>query len=316
MAFNMNRRSVITSALALASAAALPARAQSFPEKPLHWIIYQSPGGLIDGSSRAIQPFLKDAGFDSTIDYVRGASGRIARTQLARAEPDGLTIMTEAGPEEVLGQVVYQASYTVDQLEPVYGWFVNAFNLYVRNDSAIKTMDDFIAEAKKRPITVATIGKGGPSHLQLALLKGRLGLQLQLVHFDGGTPAYTALSGGHVEAAIGGSSSVKWADTLTFLAVFRNGRDPALPDTPTVAELGLDIPPINEVIYINTTAGLPEDRLKALSAAFEKIFQNPDLLAAQKQIGVNCTPLTPDDLKKIRAQMFELVNEYKGELEA
>jgi hypothetical protein len=111
----LTRRGVLAAG-AGAGAAALATRlgtgaawADTYPSEEIRWIIYQSPGGLIDGSTRAAQPYLKQAGFASRIEYVRGASGRIARTQLYRSKPDGYTLMTEASPEEVLGEVVYNA---------------------------------------------------------------------------------------------------------------------------------------------------------------------------------------------------------------
>jgi tripartite-type tricarboxylate transporter receptor subunit TctC len=241
------RRKFLGTTLASVGLAATPrfGLAQAYPSQPLKWIIYQSPGGLIDTSSRTLQPYLAEQGFNSVFEYVRGASGRIARTQLYRAKPDGYSIMTEALPEEILGEVVYNAEYKVKELQPVAGWFVNAFNLYVRKDSKLRSLDDFIKAARGQRLTVGTIGKGGPSHLQVMLLRSRLNLQLQPVHFNGGAPAYAALAGGHVDVAIGGSSTARQGDTVNFLVVFREGRDPALPAVPTVEELGLKIPNIN-----------------------------------------------------------------------
>src|SRR4051794_5534151 len=85
------------------------AGAQAYPSQPVQWIIYQSPGGLVDTSSRTLQPYLAEQGVNTVFEYVRGASGRIARTQLFRAKPDGYAMMTEASPEEVLGEVVFNA---------------------------------------------------------------------------------------------------------------------------------------------------------------------------------------------------------------
>ena len=311
-----DRRRFLSTSLASAGLAAAPgfARAQAYPSQPLKWIIYQSPGGLIDTSTRLIQPFLKEQGFASTLEYVRGASGRIARSQFSRAKPDGYTIMTEAGPEEVLGKVVYNADYKLEEFQPVFGWFINAFNLYVQKSSPIKTMDDFIKTARSRRMTVATIGKGGPSHLQLAILKSRLKLDLQFVHFDGGSAAYTAAAGGHVQAAIGGSSSVQWADQLTFLTVFRDTRDPGFPNVPTIKELGHDIPPINEVIYVNASPGTPADRVQRLVAAFTKAFENPELVAQQRKINVHVTPMNSAQLRQTVQKFYDLANEFKTTL--
>jgi len=314
----LSRRQVFTGAAALGTAAATigssGANAQAYPSQEIRWIIYQSPGGLIDGSTRALQPYLKQQGFSSRVEYVRGASGRIARTQLYRSQPDGYTIMTEASPEEVLGEVVYNAEYKVAEFQPVFGWFVNAFNIYVKKDSPIKSFADFIKEAKSRTITIGTLGKGGPSHLQLAVLKKKLSLKLQFVHFEGGAPSYSAVLGGHIESAIGGSSSARNIDTVSFLAVFRDGRDPALPNVPTVAELGHDVPPVNEVIYANTGPKVPANRIAKLAEAFKKAFENPDHLKQQKNLGVYPKLMSSDDLRKIIKNMYALVNEHKAEL--
>jgi tripartite-type tricarboxylate transporter receptor subunit TctC len=309
-----SRRKFLGTTVASAGLAATPrfGLAQAYPSQPLKWIIYQSPGGLIDTSTRLIQPFLKQQGFASTLEYVRGASGRIARSQFSRAKPDGYTIMTEASPEEVLGKVVYNADYKLDEFQPVFGWFINAFNLYVVKASPIKTLEDLIKTARSRRMTMATIGKGGPSHLQLAILRNRLKLNLQFVHFDGGAAAYTAVAGGHVEAGVGGSSSVQWADALNFLTVFRATRDPGFPDVPTIQQQGHDIYPINEVIYVNASPGVPRDRVAKLVEAFTKAFENPELIAQQKKINVVVTPMGSVQLRESVQKAFDLANEYKS----
>ena len=314
------RRGLLRNTGALAVALGCPgllsreAMAQSYPAQELRWVIYQSPGGLIDTSTRVAQPYLERQGFKSTIDYVRGASGRIARGQLSRARPDGHTLMTEASPEEVLGKVVFDADYRLNEFQPIFGWFINAFNLYVPKTSAIKTFDDFIKTAKSRRVTVASLGKGGPSHLQLALLKNKLGLNLQIVHFDGGAPAYTAVAGGHVEAGIGGSTSAQWSETLTFLTVFRDDKDPALPNVPTIRDLSIDIAPINEVIYANAGPGVPPDRMKKLQEAFEKAFADPAHIEQQKRINVFVKPMKSDEVRALVQKAFDVATENKAAL--
>jgi len=288
--------------------------AQAYPTQFVKWIIYQSAGGLIDTSSRMLQQYVAEQGINTVFDYVRGASGRIARTQLYRSKPDGYTIMTEALPEEVLGEVVYNADYKVKELQPVIGWFVNAFNLYVRKDSKIQTFDDLIRRARSQRVTVATLGHGGPSHLQIMLLRSALNLDLLPVPFAGGAPAFVALLGGHVDMAIGGSSTARQADKINFITVFRDGRDPALPSVPTVAELGHKIPPINEVIYISTGPGVPADRIQHLTQAFTKAIENPEQLEKQRKVGVYPKVITATELRAQIAAHYGFVTEYKSEL--
>ena len=304
-------------ALAAATGLAMAPRAafaQAYPSQFVKWIIYQSAGGLIDTSSRLLQPYLAEQGINTVFDYVRGASGRIARTQLYRSKPDGYSIMTEAGPEEVLGEVVYNAEYKVKELQPVIGWFVNAFNLYVRKDSRIQSFDDLIRTARSQRVSVATLGQGGPSHLQIMLLRSALNLDLLPVPFAGGAPAYVALAGGHVDMAIGGSSTARQADKVSFIGVFRDGRDPALPSVPTVAELGHRIPPINEVIYISTGPGVPADRIQRLTQAFTRAIDNPEQVEKQKKLGVFPKIISADELQRIITANYGFVTEYKSQL--
>jgi tripartite-type tricarboxylate transporter receptor subunit TctC len=311
-----SRRKFLGTTLASAGLAAAPrlALAQAYPSQAVKWIIYQSAGGLIDTSSRTLQPYLAEQGLNTVFEYVRGASGRIARTQLYRSKPDGYSIMTEALPEEILGEVVYHADYKVKDFQPIAGWFVNAFNLYVRKDSKLRSFDDLIKTARAQRMTIATIGKGGPSHLQVMLLRNRLKLQLQPVHFAGGAPAYAALAGGHVDVAIGGATTARQPD-LNFLAVFRAGRDPALPPVPTVEELGHNIPPINEVIYANTGPGVPADRMQRLTQAFTKAIEHPEHIEKQKKIGMFPKLIPASELEGILASRYKMVTEYKSELE-
>jgi len=135
------------------------------------------------------------------------------------------------------------------------------------------------------------------------------------VHFDGASPAYTAVAGGHVEAAVGGSTSAQWSSTVNFLVVFREGRDPALPEVPTAKESGYGIVSVNEVIYANAGPKVPEDRIKKLSDAFAAALADPAAIEAQKKLGVFPTPITPAELRESIKGMYTLVTEYKNELQ-
>lgn len=304
----------LASTAGLAAAPGTAFAQQAYSAQPVKWIIYQSAGGLIDTSSRLIQPYLTEQGVTTVFDYVRGASGRIARTQLYRSKPDGLSIMTEAAPEEVLGEVVYNADYKVKEIQPVIGWFVNAFNLYVRKDSKIQSFEDLVKVARTQRVTVGTLGHGGPSHLQIMLLRSKLNLQLDPIPFAGGAPVYVALAGGHVDVAIGGSSSARQADKVNFIGVFRDGRDPALPGTPTLDELGFKIPPVNEIIYISTGPGVPAERIQRLTQAFTAAIDNPEQVEKQKKIGVFPKIISAADLRRQVAALYGFVTEYKNEL--
>jgi tripartite-type tricarboxylate transporter receptor subunit TctC len=214
----------------------------------------------------------------------------------------------------VLGEIVYDAEYKTKELQPLVGWFVNAFNLYVRADSKMRSFEDFIKIARSQRVTVATLGQGGPSHLQLMLLRSQLKLNIEMIPFAGGAPAYVALSGGHVDVAIGGSSTARNADKVTFLTVFRDGRDPAMPSVPTADELGYKIPNINEVIYLQTGPGVPADRVQRVIQAATRAIENPEHIEKQKKFGVFAKVITAADLRRQITERYGFVSEYKSEL--
>src|SRR3546814_17581099 len=88
--------------------------------------------------------------------------------------------------------------------------------------------------------------------------------------FSGGTPAYTAALGGHVDVAMGSSTTAQRAETINFLAFFNDKRDPALPEVPTLKELCHDVEPVNQLVYANTGPGVPTDRVAKLTERSEE----------------------------------------------
>src|SRR3546814_750589 len=107
-----------------------PAFAETYPARDLMWLVHQAPGGLIDSTTRVALPYLERHGFGATIEYLSGASGRIARAELFNARPDGHMIMTDTSPDEVLGELIYNGQYKVAAFQPIYGWYLNTFNVF------------------------------------------------------------------------------------------------------------------------------------------------------------------------------------------
>jgi len=214
------------------------ARAQA---RDVNWIIYQAPGGSIDTTARVIQPYLEKHGVKTNLDYVLGAGGRVARTKLFTARPDGNMMMTESAPGGAIDEVIGRAGYKASEFIPIYGWSVVSWQLCVKKDSPIRTFQQFVDECKKRRVVVATIGRSGSSHIQLAALQKELNIPFGMVHFEGSGKAYPAVMGGHVDAAISGpGSGSRMRDSLHFLGVTGEEREKALPDVPTLKELGYD----------------------------------------------------------------------------
>ena len=315
----IDRRIVLTNAgkaaLGLAAGSVLGSAArgqEKFPARDVNWIIYQAPGGSIDTTARVIQPYLEKQGVKTNLEYVLGAGGRVARSKLFAARPDGYMMMTESAPGAAIDEVIGRASYKAIDFTPVYGWSVIGWQLCVNKDSPIRTFQQFVDECKKRRVVVGTIGRSGSSHIQLAALQKELNLSFGLVHFEGSGKAYPAVMGGHVDVAISGpASGSRMRDSLHFLAVTGLEREKALPDVPTLKEQGFAVTPIDQIWYAMVTPKVPEDRITILSNAFAKAFEDKLLWEQMQKLGEYLKLLTRAQVEQMVKQQAEVIERYK-----
>src|SRR5207253_10758388 len=99
------------------------------PARDINWIIYQAPGGSIDTTARIIQPYLEKHGVKTSLDYVLGAGGRVARTKLHTARPDGYVMMTESAPGAAIDEVIGRAAYKASGVMAIFGWSGGSWQL-------------------------------------------------------------------------------------------------------------------------------------------------------------------------------------------
>src|SRR6266511_1857990 len=310
----MDRRRFLAGAgAAAAGAIASPAVAQErFPAREVNWIIYQAPGGSIDTTARIIQPYLEKNGVKTSLDYVLGAGGRVARSKLYTARPDGYVMMTESAPGGAIDEVIGRAGYKASEFIAIFGWSVVSWQLCVKKDSPIQTFQQFVDECNKRRVVVGTIGRSGSSHIQLAALQKELNLPFGMVHFEGSGKAYPAVLGGHVDAAISGpASGSRMRDSLHFLGVTGREREKALPDVPTLKEQGFAVTPIDQFWYAMVTPKVPEDRIAILSNAFAKAFEDKMLWEQMQKLGEHLKLLTGAQVEQMVKQQAEVIERYK-----
>src|ERR1700757_1300252 len=302
------------------AASASPLRSTSgaqerFPAREISWIIYQAPGGSIDTTARIIQPYLEKNGVKTNLDYVLGAGGRGAPTKLHTAPPDGHLMNTESAPGGAIDEVIGRAGYKASDFIAIYGWSVVSWQLCVKKDSPIQTFQQFVDECKKRRVVVGTIGRSGSSHIQLAALQKELNLPFGMVHFEGSGKAYPAVMGGHVDAAISGpGSGSRMRESLHFLCVTGAEREKALPDVPTVTELGFRVTPIDQIWYAMAPPKVPEDRIAMLSSAFAKAFEDKMLWEQMQKAGEYLKLLTRAQVEDMVAKQTEVIEKYKDVL--
>ena len=248
----------------------------------------------------------------TTLDYVLGAGGRVARTKLFTARPDGYMMMTESAPGGAIDEVIGRAGYKASEFTPIYGWSVVSWQLCVKKDSPIRTFQQFVDECKKRRVVVGTIGRSGSSHIQLAALQKELNLPFGMVHFEGSGKAYPAVMGGHVDAAISGpGSGSRMRESLHFLGVTGAEREKALPDVPTLNEQGFQVTPIDQIWYAMLTPKVPEDRIAILSNAFAKAFEDKLLWEQMQKAGEYIRLLTRPQVEDMVKKQAEVIEKYK-----
>jgi tripartite-type tricarboxylate transporter receptor subunit TctC len=317
MTSRFTRREVLAATAGLSVAPAVSRAGAAYPSQDLTWLLYQNPGGTVDVSTRILQPFIERAGFRVRLVYAIGAAGRIARNRLFSARPDAYTIMTEVAPGSIIDELVYDVRYKAESFESIFGWSNTGFQYCTKVDSNIRSFADFVAETKRRRVTVGSFGRGGAHHLHILAMRRDLGLNFDIVHFEGSSPAYAAVLGGHVDVSGGGAASGQrvGGGRLRFLAVTGPNREYALPDVPTLAEQGFRVSPVNQIFFSMTTPGIPADRAAVLRKAFSDAIVQPALAEQMiKGSGDKPIPLTPEDIRVEHGRHRELILAFRDEL--
>lgn len=271
-------------ALLLAFAAAAPsgARADGYPAKPVKLIIPYPPGGGTDITGRAMAARLSDVlGQTVVIENKPGATGMIGAASVAKAPADGYTVLFGAASEMAINASLFR-NMTYDprtDFEPVT--LVATFPLvFVAPSNSTRSLQEMIEAARAKPDTVSygSIGSGSPQHLAAELLSSMAKAKFTHIPYKGSGPLVQDAVGGHIDMAV---SSVPPAvplvrsGKLRALAVTSTARSEALPDVPTMAELGFAGYEFNTWVGVAVPKGTPKeivDRLRvglvgALSAA-------------------------------------------------
>ncbi|MCL6445030.1 MAG: tripartite tricarboxylate transporter substrate binding protein [Alicyclobacillus sp.] len=254
------------------------ARTDTYPTKPLTFLVAYSMGGGVDTAARQIAPEVqKVLGQKILIENVPGASGVIATNQFVNDKADGYTILIHGMPSINLSTLLFadQARYKMSDLIPIASW-VNADGnaLVVPKNSPINNLKQFIQAAKKKQLSVATGGGvGSTDHATLVTLEHVAHIKLNMVPFNSAGDAATAVIGGHVDAGfVSLTSSTVSAQNFKFLAVTTEKRVSGFSNVPTFAELGY--PQMTLAFHVGAFAkkGTPLPVLKKLEAAFRTAF--------------------------------------------
>lgn len=295
--------------LTLASAALLASTsaraAQAFPNQPVTLIVPFPPGGPTDAMARRLADGLKrQLGQTVVVENRPGAGGNIGAEYVARAKPDGYTIMFgTSGPLAINGSLYKQQQYDPQKsFAPVIriGHLPNI--LVVHPSLPVHNVQELIAYAKQNPdkLSYASSGNGASSHLAGILFNKMAGTQILHIPYKGTGPALNDLLGGQV--------SMSFTDILTALPHVKAGtlraiglasaeRSQALPDLPTLSEQGLDGYDVSVFFGIVAPRSTPSDVIDKLNQAFIAVLADPDVKETlHKQGIVEADDKTPQGL--------------------
>lgn len=297
---NRTRRSLTVAALALAAALPAAQAQDKWPSKPITYLVAFPAGGTSDIVARLIAQKLGPAlGTTVIVDNKAGAGGSVGSEQVARAAPDGYTILGGTISSHAINVSLYPklAYDPVTSFAPIALIGTNPLVLVTRQDSPYKTVADVIAAGKaKKPLTSASAGNGTSQHLALELLKFKTGIGVDHIPYKGSAPAIQDVMAGQVDmmfdTTVVAGPHVE-SGKLRALAVTSAKRLPGLPNVPTMA----DTVPGYEVVSwqaIFAPAGTPKAIQQRLHDEVNKILAQPDVKERLAKLGMEPGQLSTD----------------------
>jgi tripartite-type tricarboxylate transporter receptor subunit TctC len=274
----MSRKPFAALALALAAALvpALAAAQSEYPNRPLTMIVPFPPGGVADITARPLAEAMgRHLRQPVVVENKAGAGGGVGMQYVARGKNDGYTVLLALSsisiiPEadKVLGR---DPMFTLNQLVPIARFTADPTVLAVRADGPYKSVKDLVEAARRSPGTIpyGSSGNYGTMHVPMEMFTGAAGARMLHVPFTGAGPAVVALLGGQVEAVSTGPSTVMGqvkAGKVRVLASWGDSRHPALPEVPTLKELGYDAQ-FSQWTGLFVPAGTPEPVIARLREA-------------------------------------------------
>ncbi|MSQ70114.1 MAG: tripartite tricarboxylate transporter substrate binding protein [Betaproteobacteria bacterium] len=293
---------VMALSLATAMATAAATAAQPYPTRPVRIVIPLSPGGTTDVPGRLIAQRLPETlGQPFIVDNRPGAGGIIGADSVAKAKPDGYTLLLTATPHVITPGLYKSMPYNaLADFAPVIRIASGPYLLAVHPSLGVGSVRELIALAKSRPgkIDFASSGNGSAQHLVGALFARMAGIDLSHVPYKGSGPATTDLLAGVVKVGFPGTPiampHIK-AGRLRALGVTTAARLPQLPEVPTIAEAG--VPGYEALVWVGllAPAGTPADIIAKLNAEIAKLLRLPEVQQLLAASGVEATPTTPEE---------------------
>ncbi|HEX6138133.1 MAG TPA: tripartite tricarboxylate transporter substrate binding protein [Casimicrobiaceae bacterium] len=288
--------------LAIAALALPPAHAQTWPERPIKFLMSAPAGSSIDVLGRTIADKLKDRlGQPVVVENKPAAGGTVATAEVAHSAPDGHTMVLAFNGPLAFAPLLQKLPYDVQKdLAPVIITSSQPNVLAVNATLPVQSVKDLVAYAKANPgkLNYASVGNGSSSHLNMELFKSVAGFDAVHVPFNGSPPAVKATIQNETQMLFAVMQPLQAqikAGALRPLAVTTARRFPLYPDLPTIAESGY---PGFEALAWNgvmVAAGTPKPIVARLNAEINAVLKEPDVVEKMHGLGFDLIGGTPED---------------------
>ena len=300
----IGRRLLGSALLGAATLCALPALAQgAFPSKPIRMIVSVGAGGATDSLARRLADRLsKSLGQGVVVENQPGGSGVIAAQTVARAAPDGYTLLigtntTHAGNASFLKNMPYDP---INDFEPVSRLGIAALVLSLNSSVPANTVPEFIAYAKANPGKIAFGAGTGSARLASEMLKAKAGIDILSVPYKSNAQALTDLRGGQIQLLMGDIALMLphiRSGAVKGLAVSSAQRSASMPELPTLREAGVPGYELVGFIAAFAPAKTPEPIVRKLNEEIGKILRDKTFVDGMTALGVDAAPTSPEGLR-------------------
>lgn len=294
--------------LVVAAIVAGPTAAAAYPDHPIRIIVPLAAGGAFDIAARLLQPRLEKAlGQPVIVENRSGASGTIGADAVAKAPPDGHTLLLTPSTFTVNPAVTAKMPFDPQRdFQPIALMGKNPLLFLVNASLPARNLAEFVAYARAEDgkVNYATPGAASQAHLIVEMWSARAGIKMQQIPYRGGNPAVLATATGETQFTLM-SPLVALpqidAKTVRPLAIGSTQRDPQFPDLPTLAESGYPGMEAVQWFGLLTTAGTPKDVVERLNAEVNKALRDPELQKSFSDQGVSTAGGTTEEFATLIA---------------